>query len=635
MYGFDPRKYWLASKPQEQFASFAPEKADITHASFPQAPLTWQQDTPSQVPQIPQQAMQTYAPEVANPSSNYKAISKEDEAKLMKMAWGNKAKADALYPKLLQHKNDQLFLKNRREMLQDALVEAAAGTDKQKKEATMQMVKIAQFVDFIREDASKKGAIGVSNKSDDELMQQLVAKSPLGQQQAQKELEMYLNDKSDIETTLNNIFGKTQQQEQERKWFLWQSMDDIKSRLGNIIDVFGNVKWQDVVDAWGVTNYVNQKLLRLGWQLAWGVNDVVWNALQSLIQTTGADKPIWEVLNKVLNTDIWKKGVELYQKWAEQFASFEAVHPEAAQNIKDVFAIAQAIPAVKWVQAGVKSWKWVLKSAKGIISGSKEGATKTAITDIISAPETKSNIQQALKQSRIQETPAGRIKRFLVWEKGATIEPTEQIKKAADIIVKNIASPAKTESGLYKQISDVIANKSQSLKSKLQAIKVPKSTATNTTTVELKRAVKELATLKDEFLQSDIKGIEAWYKKLVNARTLDDIREARKDWDNLFSDAVKRASDVSAPTTRKANALWKKTRDIMNKYIDDTAKSIGDDTVRKEFDEMSALFKANSNIYEWIGKDILKPTDWVINSKSILWTVGWAMALWAYNKLGN
>jgi len=102
-------------------------------------------------------------------------------------------------------------------MLQDALVEAAAGTDKQKKEATMQMVKIAQFADFIREDASKKGAIGVSNKSDDELMQQLVAKSPLGQQQAQKELEMYLNDKSDIETTLNNIFGKTQQQEQERK----------------------------------------------------------------------------------------------------------------------------------------------------------------------------------------------------------------------------------------------------------------------------------------------------------------------------------------------------------------------------------------------------------------------------------
>ena len=175
--------------------------------------------------------MQTYAPEVSNPSTNYKAISKEDEAKLMKMAGGNKAKADALYPKLLQHKNDQLFLKNRREMLQDALVEATSGTDKQKKEATLQMVKIAQFTDFIREDASKKGAIGVSNKSDDELMQQLVAKSPLGQKQAQKELENYINDRSDIETTLNNIFGKNTKAQEEGKGFLKQSFEDIKGRL--------------------------------------------------------------------------------------------------------------------------------------------------------------------------------------------------------------------------------------------------------------------------------------------------------------------------------------------------------------------------------------------------------------------
>ena len=40
MYGFDPKKYGIASKPQEQFASFAPQQAEITPASFPQAPLT-------------------------------------------------------------------------------------------------------------------------------------------------------------------------------------------------------------------------------------------------------------------------------------------------------------------------------------------------------------------------------------------------------------------------------------------------------------------------------------------------------------------------------------------------------------------------------------------------------------------
>jgi hypothetical protein len=48
----------------------------------------------------------------------------------------------------------------------------------------------------------------------------------------------------------------------------------------------------------------------------------------------------------------------------------------------------------------------------------------------------------------------------------------------------------------------------------------------------------------------------------------------RKTFDDMFSDAIKHADKMSAPTTRKANKLWKSVRTVLNDKLDEIAENI-------------------------------------------------------------
>lgn len=233
MFWFNPKKnYWFNPTDYGLHQS----QASITPASFPQAPLTWQQEAPKQAPVVPQQAMQTYAPPIENESRTYKGLSTEDETKLMKLAGGSSSKADMLYPKLLQYKQDNLFLQDRKIRLQEAQLEAIQSGDKRQKETTNQMVKIGQLADFIREDALKNGALWVSMKADEEIVNSILAKADT--RTSNKLLTEYFNGNTDTETVANVLLGRKPELEQsDAEWMstLWKIWVGALWAVGTLI----------------------------------------------------------------------------------------------------------------------------------------------------------------------------------------------------------------------------------------------------------------------------------------------------------------------------------------------------------------------------------------------------------------
>ena len=113
-------------------------------------------------------------------------------------------------------------------------------------------------------------------------------------------------------------------------------------------------------------------LLRWAWALAGMANDVIGNAINSILQRTWADEKIGNVIKSITDTEIWQRGIELYQQWAEAFSKFEEVHPKTAQDIKDLWELAQfaPIPALwatkPWQAVGKAVWETIESWVKAI-----------------------------------------------------------------------------------------------------------------------------------------------------------------------------------------------------------------------------------------------------------------------------
>lgn len=207
---------------------------------------------------------------------------------------------------------------------------------------------------------------------------------------------------------------------------------------------------------------------------------------------------------------------------------------------------------------------------------------------------------------------------MLFGDKGANIAPTKQIQEATDLVVKNIKKPASTPAKLYRQIGEVVNRRSDELGSKLKQVELPSAVKSKTALKPLKDSVQELTTLTDEFTNAERKKIGGVLKKLDDVTNLDDVRSLRKEWDTYFSEAVKQADDMSAPSTRKAQQLRKTTRGLLNDYLDNAAEATTDVAVKQRFKEMSALFKAQENILGSTSANVLKQSKGIVNAENVL-----------------
>ncbi len=142
--------------------------------------------------------MMSYAPSIDDEDEEYKGLSKKDVQKMSDYTKGDKYKMMDLYPSVLQNKQDEAFLADRKKMLAQAQYAATQG-DGSTKDHTIAMTKVSTFADYIREDAMKKGAVGVSKVSDDEILAKTLKGSVGGEEKAREIFSQYMSGKLSVD----------------------------------------------------------------------------------------------------------------------------------------------------------------------------------------------------------------------------------------------------------------------------------------------------------------------------------------------------------------------------------------------------------------------------------------------------
>lgn len=84
-------------------------------------------------------------------------------------------------------------------------------------------------------------------------------------------------------------------------------------------------------------------------------------------------------------------------------------------------------------------------------------------------------------------------------------------------------------------------------------------------------------------------------RKGTKEKTLDDVWEIRKAYDQSIPERVKNANDVSPISTQIQKEMWLQNRRILNDIINDSARGLGKESAQA-FKEMSDMYTARENI---------------------------------------
>jgi len=275
-------------------------------------------------------------------------------------------------------------------------------------------------------------------------------------------------------------------------------------------------------------------------------------------------------------------------------------------------------PASVW-ETLIWWWLWAIG---GWIWWYRDVSKTQKLTKLLTEKWTSKNIEQAAEQGRIKFIKWIRKWR---WE----ITPTERTANATQIIKKEIGK-WKDPQDLVNKMDKLGKSKYETLSSELKQMKVwtmtkDKSNITN--------KIKELMwkSVKDERVASDIKKMDWLIKNVKQAKTADDLWKARTTRDKLFSEAQKKATSTSAPSTRNANKLWLEWRNIMNDSLDNIVKKQGGEWVKKSFYDMSSLLETKDNL-------VTKMPELIKDKPTKVWTalkyIWWAsIAWWAWAAL--
>jgi hypothetical protein len=107
---------------------------------------------------MPQQAMQTYAPEEEK-GVMFTSLSKQEEEALLKSTKYDYTKAQQVLPQFMQAKQDALFIQDRRKIAEQLADQASKTTDKYKSQDMLLVAKQSQLADAIRIDMINNGFV--------------------------------------------------------------------------------------------------------------------------------------------------------------------------------------------------------------------------------------------------------------------------------------------------------------------------------------------------------------------------------------------------------------------------------------------------------------------------------------------
>lgn len=248
---------------------------------------------------------------------------------------------------------------------------------------------------------------------------------------------------------------------------------------------------------------------------------------------------------------------------------------------------------------GIANTATNVKSA--ITGGVTTPASEAAqIGETISPKLNSKEVKTAIDQGRVARAPSSGLRTTLFGKRPDIVSQSSEVQRAANTIQQAIPGAAKmSDTELYSSLDDKTSEMAQGLQGEMQ--KVPVSPDTVGKVKDTWDELKSEQAARPEFLDNEAGNIAFqqkfgnYLKQASNANTLDDVWEARKDYDSSIPNNVKQATEASSPILQTRKTMWLENRAILNSVINDTASGLGQ-TSQKAFADMSDMYMGQQNI---------------------------------------
>lgn len=319
------------------------------------------------------------------------------------------------------------------------------------------------------------------------------------------------------------------------------------------------------------------------------------------------------------------------------FQKFAVEHPNAEEDLNRAISLTLASQASKGKLEGVKNDLSVVKAGAEKIMG-KAGEIVPKITEKVSGKMAAraagkvadveagnlSKIQETIspkptvKEARIAQSEGRLIKgqEPTFFKSGTPDEvlPSEKTIRAAKTIQKNIPDAHNMDDAqLHTALDSKTSEIAKTLKPEMQKVpidkkvtgsafdswqSVKKTQAGEAEFIDNAAGNKKLQTQFEERLNSlkwDIQDKGTGKMKAPTPKTLDDVWQARKEYDASVPDNVKTANAQSDAKLQFRKQMWLQNRAILNSIINDSESGLGE-TSRQAFSDMHDMYNAKEGI---------------------------------------
>lgn len=380
-----------------------------------------------------------------------------------------------------------------------------------------------------------------------------------------------------------------------------QKKSGFFSRLGERFKSAGT----DITSAIGRSRRGEQTKLETGFQaIGEGVGAIAGTAFDALF--TGATNLVKAVTPDVveeqigkagkafLETDVGQAGVNAILKGEDAYSDWKAKHPRLVGNLEGALGLLEGVGLGRAVKVAPDL---ALRGARAIPGVAERQAARAAkqVEEVIAPKLTQKEIKLALSEGRVVRKSGPVRKALGIPDK---VVQTQRVQNAARVVVDKIPDATKLNN---QQLADAakqeISKISKELEPRLKKIAVKEQDLDDiiNSWADVKELQLESPILTEEQVRRAQAGFEKILQEAVDAKNADDVWKLVQDYDDRVKTIVKEATAQSPETLQELKDIWLENRRILRDSLDDIVEN-ADDSVKKEFQDMSGLYTARQNI---------------------------------------
>jgi len=315
--------------------------------------------------------------------------------------------------------------------------------------------------------------------------------------------------------------------------------------------------------------------------------------------------------NFIAETKIGKKGIEALAEGADSYKDFADRNPEVADDLNALLKVAEIAPVVPVTKAVAPIAKQVIQEIPERFKESvRKNAADKAQEDFRKRAEkvgiiTEERLTPAVRERLAREGKLEFKQSILTGDEIRVIPSNESLRLQStvarvvpDIDVENVAKAT-------TQIKAGIKNISEEFAEDLSQITVDK-----TKLAPIKESIENVRTLAKEspdFIaigESGVNKVQNQFMKIIDDldakedANLNDLWDARKNYDSKIPKAVKEANSNSNPINQEKQKLWLENRSMINDLMEEEAKRVAADApdVAQAFTDLKDLINARDKI---------------------------------------